>query len=765
VNRTLPLLLLLAACRSPVEEEKPPVDTGTPTVDQDGDGFTEDDGDCDDQDASIAPGAEEICDEIDNDCDGEVDEDVLGQFYADGDGDGYGDLSVSAEACDVPSGYVEDATDCDDAAAEIHPDAPERCNGVDDDCDHSIDEDVQDLWYLDHDGDGHGDPVVSQESCDPGEGWVADADDCDDLDATSHPGAEEVCDLADNDCDGSVDEEVTSDWYADADGDGWGDASTETQACGAPSGHIARSGDCDDGDASVNPAAAELCNGVDDDCDGSVDEADALDAGSWYADSDGDGYGDAAAAMIACTAPSGHVADDSDCDDTAAATNPAAGEVCDGVDNDCDGITDPDDAADASTWHLDTDGDGYGNPLATATACSQPAGWVADGSDCDDGDSGANPSAEEICDGTDNDCDGSVDEGLATTWYLDWDMDGYGDDDRSVLDCEAPSSDYVSTGGDCDDSSAAHHPGATPGCDGDDYDCDGAVDSDADGDGYADISCGGDDCDDSDAAMYPEPAGGCAMGTSCQDILDSGRSSGDGTYTIDVDGFETGEDPFEVHCDMSTDGGGWTMVASFSNDDGAYLWTQYDVSTSHLSSWTDQSLFGDLATHTDYDYKSEAFWLVDDASDLLAVDSGGNWASFAGAVGGSLLDTLSAYSSCQTSVLSGVTVDSSDATMAAYGQLTYFGGDPNNSDYCAFGYNTATTDSSVIGMAGTGCGTAGFGHLGWWTGSEHTDDDFMFCLEGGLSLNTSGACGAWHGVEMISWFDEEQCDYALLYVR
>ena len=830
--RALSLLLVLSACRNPVEDTpKDPIDTAAPYIDQDGDGFSVDEGDCNDQDASIAPDADESCDELDNDCDGEVDEGVLEPFYADADADGYGDPLGAVEACELPSGYVEDATDCDDGDPEVHPDAPERCNGVDDDCDDSIDEDVQELWYQDRDGDGWGDGDLPLEACDPGSGFVVeagdcddlvasthpeatelcngvdddcddevdeglvatwyddadgdgygdpdsavetcepgseqvtDATDCDDLDPASHPDAVETCDLADNDCDGVVDEDVTATWYPDDDGDGWGDATAAVEACTAPSGHTALSGDCDDADSAVSPLAAELCNGVDDDCDGSVDEDSALDVSTWYADADGDGYGDPDSILVACEAPSGHVADATDCDDGAAAVNPDATEVCDGIDNDCDGVIDPDSAVDADTWYLDADGDGYGNALATTTACSMPSGHVADATDCDDGDAGANPGATEICDGDDNDCDGSVDEGLSQTWYLDWDMDGYGDDARTVEGCAAPSSDYVDVGGDCDDGSTDYHPGASEGCDGEDYDCDGAVDSDADGDGYADAACGGDDCDDGDASLYPEASGGCAVGTSCLDILDQGRSSGDGSYTIDVDGYETGEDPFAVHCDMSTDGGGWTLVASFSNDDGAYLWTQYDVDTSYLSSWTDESVFGDLADHTLYDYKSEAFWLVDDATDLLAVDSGANWASYDDALTGSLLDTLSAYSSCQTSVLSGITVDSSDATMAAYGQLVYYGGDPNNSDHCAFGYSTSATDSSVIGLAGTGCGTAGFGHVGWWTGTEHSDADSMFCLEGGVVPNTDYSCGTWHGVEMVGWFDEDQCDYSLLYVR
>jgi len=137
-----------------------------------------------------------------------------------------------------------------------------------------------------------------------------------------------------------VDEDSAVDattWYADADGDGFGSAATGASSCIQPSGYIADGSDCDDSDSAVYPAAYEYCNGYDDDCDGGVDEDDAVDASEWYADSDMDGYGDLSVAASSCSAPSGYVADATDCDDTDASIHPAATEVCeDGVDNNCD---------------------------------------------------------------------------------------------------------------------------------------------------------------------------------------------------------------------------------------------------------------------------------------------------------------------------------------------------------------------------------------------------------------------------------------------
>ena len=132
-------------------------------------------------------------------------------------------------------------------------------------------------------------------------------------------------------------------WYADGDGDGWGDSFAHQEApCEpAPEGWVAVDGDCDDTDPAIHPEADELCNGVDDDCDNRVDEDDATDATTWYPDQDGDGYGSDAGAAAACFQPSGSLAIGGDCDDSDPAVNPEAAEViCDLVDNDCDGEAD-----------------------------------------------------------------------------------------------------------------------------------------------------------------------------------------------------------------------------------------------------------------------------------------------------------------------------------------------------------------------------------------------------------------------------------------
>jgi hypothetical protein len=222
-----------------------------------------------------------------DDTDDACDTDAPPLWYTDADGDGYG-AGAGQGACDPPAGTVDNAEDCDDADPGTHPDADEVCNdGRDDDCDRLADDLDPDLtgastWHRDADGDGFGEADDGALRCDAAAPYVPNGTDCDDADPAVFPGAGERCDGAggDEDCDGLVDgADPDADpgtfrsWYADADGDGWGDDDATTSACDAPAGHAAEAGDCDDGDSSVRPDAEEICaNGVDDDCDGSPGE-------------------------------------------------------------------------------------------------------------------------------------------------------------------------------------------------------------------------------------------------------------------------------------------------------------------------------------------------------------------------------------------------------------------------------------------------------------------------------------------------------------
>ena len=195
------------------------------------------------------------------------------------------------------------------------------------------------------DGDLYGGTVTAQACTPPGTGWYATGGDCDDTNFWVNPGTDERCATVgvDDDCDGTVDEADAIDavtWYLDVDGDLWGDVGTV--ACAAPSSaYVPNGGDCDEADVLVNPGADEECNGVDDDCDGTTDVG-AVDEDTWWYDGDGDGYGDRTVPMSGCSQPAGTVDNDEDCDDLHAAASPVGTEVCDLLDNDCNGTVDDD---------------------------------------------------------------------------------------------------------------------------------------------------------------------------------------------------------------------------------------------------------------------------------------------------------------------------------------------------------------------------------------------------------------------------------------
>ncbi len=158
---------------------------------------------------------------------------------------------------------------------------------------------------------------------------------------------------------------------------------------------------------------------------------------TWFTDSDGDGYGAGAGApYTVCDPLPASSAVDGDCDDADPTAYPGAPEQCDAVDHDCDGT--PDNGVTDSPWYADVDGDGYGDPDDSVLDCLQPAGRVANNTDCDDALAGVYPGAAEVCDGVDQDCDGVIDDAVTSTFYRDVDMDGYGNALVPIEACALP---------------------------------------------------------------------------------------------------------------------------------------------------------------------------------------------------------------------------------------------------------------------------------------------------------------------------------------
>ncbi len=580
-------------------------------TDDDNDGFTEQQGDCDDAQPLSHPGADEVNDGADNDCDGDIDE---GLSSFDDDGDCFCEADECTGSIDAGCANVLGG-DCDDGNDNIYPDAVETCDEVDNDCDDLIDEagaEGSEVWYRDKDGDLYGNAQDSIEDCEMPTGFVTDSGDCNDNSASVYPSASETAgDDVDQDCD-SVDS-----CYTDADNDGYGIATVVdglTLSCVTDANLAAVSGDCDDSKSSIKPTATEtVADGIDQDCD-LVD--------SCYQDNDNDAYGSATVvdgSTLSCANDAYRATVSTDCNDASSSIKPLATEtVADGVDQDCDNV---------DSCYFDIDNDGYGTATVIdgfTTNCTTDSYRSILATDCNDGNAAAYPgSAETVADSVDQDCDG------VDSCYYDYDDDGYGSTSATIMDgytlsC-ATDANRATVATDCNDQSSGIRPNATElAGDNVDQNCDSKetcyTDNDNDGykrspattftssdadcnDSYEAISTDGDDCNDGNAAIKP------GVNEITGDSVDQNCDGAEMCYRdADNDGYRPGtslttastdtdcNDAYEAtSLDPTTDCGDANsnarpnqtsyFTATYTNNNGSASW-DYDCDGASEKEWT-----------------------------------------------------------------------------------------------------------------------------------------------------------------------------------
>ncbi len=333
-------------------------------------------------------GTGELCNGIDDDCDGMTDEGLtFNTYYTDGDGDGYGAGAGTSLCADPGTGFAGNDQDCDDSNMAINPLASESCNLIDDDCDMNIDEGFPvNTYYQDADNDGRGNPDVDTTACTAPAGYVATPNDCNDASATNCPKTNSMTttNITDNSALLSWTDLPCAVLYRVEYRRRSNPVEISWTVLYTPDPFLVLSG--------LSPDSTKYQWRVATICTPDLTAAESGYAAPVqyfatqfraYPDADGDGFGDASAAFsLFTTFPlTGYAHNNTDCDDNNDSTYPEAPEICNGVDDDCDENTDE---GVLLTFYLDSDGDGLGDQASSTLTCTAPEGYVGNSSDCDD---------------------------------------------------------------------------------------------------------------------------------------------------------------------------------------------------------------------------------------------------------------------------------------------------------------------------------------------------------------------------------------------
>ncbi len=486
-----------------------------------GDYDTTDNTDCEDDPAQdgllINPGREETClTPFDDNCDSDTNDlnaNLCTPYFMDVDNDGYGVDGDSECHCETEGNYrALQEGDCNDSLADgaaIHPDEPDSCNEIDDDCDGQTDEGILVegcvFYYYDADDDGWGqDDHLCL--CKPQGNYRAlNTGDCEDSPigngALINPGLTEDCNTAfDDNCNTELTELNAlncTDYYIDNDDDGYGLQGSEAQCWCAPQGNydVTNDDDCNDGAGTIRPGIVEDCTTTfDDNCNGDNNEVDSANCSLFYLDEDQDGRGhDSVSGLCLCYADAAAfftAVNQDDCNDLEATAYGGPSphpEACDGIDNDCNGNTDEgENVPGCTSYYYDDDGDGYGDSIAPQVKCLCDPGHVPKytalvATDCVDTNASIHPTAADgagsgsalACNSVDDDCDGLTDEDAT---YLDLgvsrsfgDPCGTGACAGGTVDCAADGSALFCTTDPINSSNEV--------CDGVDNDCDSQTDA------------------------------------------------------------------------------------------------------------------------------------------------------------------------------------------------------------------------------------------------------------------------------------------------